>query len=171
MPLILKVDVSMPLEVQVDVSVPSEPKWMFHHIMQCTTITVLRIFFFWFLLLACILAIYIAFCFYSTEGFAKSNRFYSCCKQWFCMTVCYPSLLFPPHHFHYYSSQLLLTCSAYHQISLSLRSACCAVGSKIISSYFYRYTPNFSCTCFRGFLDFAQKLEVIYKFGMATIRF
>jgi hypothetical protein len=107
----------------------------------------------WFLLLACIPEIYIKFCFYSTQGFVKSSWFYSWCKQWFCITVCCPSLLFPMHHFHYYVSQLLLIYSAYHQISLILRSACCAVGSKNISSYFYHYSPNFTCIDLEVFLS------------------
>jgi len=79
------------------------------------------------------------------DEFAESSWFYSWCNQWFCMRVCCPSLLFPMHHSHYYSSQLLLISSAYHQISLNFRSACCAVGSINIISYFYHYPPNFTC--------------------------
>ena len=90
-------------------------------------------------------------------SFAKSSWFCSWCKQWFCMTVCCSSLLFPMHHFHYFSSKLLSICSAYHQISLSLRSACCAAGSKNISSYFLSLSSKLHLHCFRGFFLFAQK--------------
>jgi len=67
------------------------------------------------------------------------------------------------HHSHYYSSQLVLFCSAYHQISLILRSACCAVGSKNISSYFYGYPPNCTCIALEVSLFLLKKPKVMKK--------